>query len=64
MTCVGGAEGDVFTFVDGGTLPIAPGEAPPSNPLLTLLSQVRGGALSPVAVCEGEAPRCGITEPE
>ncbi len=67
LCCVGRVEGGTFHFVDGGSLPLSPGDARPGLRLegapITLLAEMNGGALRPVDACPGIEPRCGIQEP-
>lgn len=66
-TCVGSADGATFTFADGGTMPIAKATANLPDLVgetITLLGSVSGGALRPVAMCDGVVPRCGIEDVE
>lgn len=66
-TCVGSASADGFAFVDGGSLPISKAMANLPDLVgesITMLARVSGEGLSPVAVCPGEEPRCGIEDVE
>ncbi len=66
-TCVGSATADTFTFVDGGALPVLKAMATLPDLVgedITMLARVSGGSLSPVALCEGVEPRCGIEDVE